>query len=460
LNGARPVGLSFLWPWCALAAVAYGSLLPFGLDTHAYTLASGLGISRLRFADTTGLDIVVNLLLYAPVACLLSMRGLGRGAGRVRSMLLPIAIVTVTSLTVETLQTGVAERVASWWDVLLNTAGAVIGVGVAFVWHGRHRTWNDRLRANPWRAAVIALAVGLFVYHLAPFDFVTSTEALHASFHRARLEWTPGLVDGTRNAAALAQAMATAAWFGLAAWLYAKMRLRRGAEPAVAMLSAIRHGVVLAAVIEILQLFTGSHVFELADITTRSAACIIGGAAAAIFAESLFSKARDVAARNTARFVGLALALAVQVALMLATVRLDHTAVASHATLRAGVLPFESLWRAPACLALANVTGIALAYALLAATVEALLGYVDRRSAGPVVCLCVAGFALFLAVAHALSSQHLLDITEPVIATFAAFAAVQVGQAIRRPWPQLTDVSRRRPIVPGLLPRSLDPLIP
>jgi len=439
LDGARPAGFSFLWPWCALAAVVYGSLLPFGFDTHACALVSGVGISQVRFAQTTGPDIVVNLLLYAPIACLLSMRSLNRKKSRLHTALMPIAIAATTSLAVELLQTGVAERVASWWDVLLNTAGAVIGVGLAHLWHRHRLDWYERLRANPWRAAAISLFAGLFVYHLAPFDFVTSTQALHASFHRAHVEWTPGLVDGTRNGAALARAMAAAAWFGLAAWLYAKMRLRRGTEPAIAMLSAIRHGVVLVTMIEILQLFTGSHVFELADITTRSAACILGGAAAAIFADNPWSTGRDVAARTTARFVGLALALAVQVALMLAVVQLNHPTVASHVTQRAGVLPFESLWRAPACLALANVTGIALAYGLLAATVWALLAYVDRRSAGPVVCLTVAGFALFLAVAHALSSQHLLDITEPVIATFAAFAAVQICQAIRRPALQSSD---------------------
>lgn len=427
--------LSFLWPWYALLAVAYCSLLPLRFDPGVCAAQLGLGISRIAFAATSLTDVVTNLLIYLPVTLLFSLRGLSRGAGRFNAALVPLAIAAGLSLSIETLQSAMPERVASWWDVLLNVTGAAAGVVIAHTLPVRCGAALDRLRRRPWHAIVMALGLALFAYHLIPFDFVTSTEALHASFRRARVELMPGYVHGSRAAAAVLSSFAAAAWFGLAAGLYANMRLRRGAEPVVAMLSGIRHGALLAALIEMLQLFTRSHAFELADIVTRSAAAVIGGTAVAILAEKSRSPSASRAPSEALRLSGLAFMLAVQVALLLGTVGSPGAAIDTSAVRTARVVPFESLWRAPAATAVTNVIDTSLTYGLLAATVALLLGYVDRRSAGPIVCLTVSAFALFVTIAEALLKHSALDVTDPAIATLAAFAVVEL---VHR-WPRQPD---------------------
>jgi hypothetical protein len=72
-----------------------------------------------------------------------------------------------------------------------------------------------KLADRPFTAASSLLTLGLFLYSLAPFDFVTTTDALHASFGRAH--W--GLLDagaeavGASLVVAIAFLLKGAIWF-------------------------------------------------------------------------------------------------------------------------------------------------------------------------------------------------------------------------------------------------------
>ena len=117
---------------------------------------------------------------------------------------------------------------------------------------------------SPFNTATFVLTLALLVYNLAPFDFVTTTRDLHASFGRARI--IP--IRLPDPSAAVVQAthwvgeMQGAAWFLVLGYLLALAGREIGRHPFSAFTSALKQGVGLAGLIEFMQLFTRSHSFD------------------------------------------------------------------------------------------------------------------------------------------------------------------------------------------------------
>jgi hypothetical protein len=195
--------------------------------------------------------------------------------------------------------------------------------------------------------------------------------------------------------------------------------------------------VLLVMLIELLQLFTGSHVFETADIVMRSVLVLLGALSAGMWSNHAVRLDVETARVRQVALVGFA--LAVQVALLLATVQVSFSSMEQNGTAARQLMPFESLWRAPVHLAVTDMITTGLTYGLLAATITLLLATVSRRPTGPMVCLIVSSLAMFVAIARAVTGQASLDVTDAVIATLAAFAAVELlghgGERRRRPAP-------------------------
>ncbi len=83
-------------------------------------------------------DALLNTLMYLPLGCLLGMMAHRRNWRSFTVLLLAIAGV---SLTLETLQLLVPSRFPSIDDVLFNTAGGALGVGVGFWLMARLAAW-------------------------------------------------------------------------------------------------------------------------------------------------------------------------------------------------------------------------------------------------------------------------------------------------------------------------------
>ncbi|MFQ5496166.1 MAG: hypothetical protein ACE5EX_12390, partial [Phycisphaerae bacterium] len=68
-------GISILWPLGMLAAVLYGSWIPFEFNWLALNADDGFGLFQLGFRGTTVEDVVTNLLVYVPVGLTLILCG-------------------------------------------------------------------------------------------------------------------------------------------------------------------------------------------------------------------------------------------------------------------------------------------------------------------------------------------------------------------------------------------------
>jgi VanZ family protein len=285
------------WPAIACSALLlYGSLLPFDINPPALTWADGFGLSRIGFHDASLEDAVVNLLIYLPlglsVAAGISVRRArrtsaeapplekgGLGGGRI---VIAVALSAAFSIAIEAMQTLSPSHVASWTDVALNTLGAAIGallaVGLDARMHSMIRRLAQALTDRPFNTAAFVLTLGLFAYNLAPFDFVTTTRDLHASFGRARI--IP--IRLPDPSAAIVQAthwvgeMQGAAWFLVMGYLLALAGRENGRHPAAAFTSALKQGVGLAGLIEFMQPFTRSHSFDAFSIVLRAIGVAFG----------------------------------------------------------------------------------------------------------------------------------------------------------------------------------------
>lgn len=132
-----------------MAFVAYGSLVPFDFkapwppDTGAFSLALYwlyLAINSPKWWDHATIDLMnnlgessiwgdyaMNLMLYLPIGALLRLRLLRMGRPTWRQIAEPALAVLLLCWAVECMQGMVASRLASYNDIVVNTAGGLIG---------------------------------------------------------------------------------------------------------------------------------------------------------------------------------------------------------------------------------------------------------------------------------------------------------------------------------------------
>lgn len=145
-----------------LLALVYGSLYP-GTGWRS------IGVSGLSFLLDpwprywTWFDLTVNVALYLPLGALLASRTRGAGLRRVAAAVL---LGSAVSLTIETLQGFLPDRVASRADWIANSAGVLVGA-LASRFGPRPPAWSQDHRARHSlsagdRAAGVAL-LGLWI---------------------------------------------------------------------------------------------------------------------------------------------------------------------------------------------------------------------------------------------------------------------------------------------------------
>lgn len=301
VTGMNRVGARALLFW--VMALGVGSLLPLSFDFHSLNLAGAYGLGLIGWPPSPASDVLTNLAIYIPLGGLLVRFLARRGVARPVSSAVAVLTAGVLSTLLEWTQTMIPSRVASWYDVMCNVGGAA---GGAIAWMVASRLGGlgairRRVRAcvakQPMVTAAKAMTVALCVYHLLPFDLVTSTEALRHSLARTRL-WpivglTPIDLDWTRVAV---DGFAYAAQFLFLGLLAAGAQGERGLTPIRSAGRALVQVTAIAFAIEISQVFAVSHALDAVDFL----AAVFGGTAGAGIATGLRWAGRDVTLRAVA----------------------------------------------------------------------------------------------------------------------------------------------------------------
>lgn len=130
------------WFWWVLAGLVAGWLLWMTLRPNQSVAANlaPLTCAYARTATAQGIsthlliDLVGNVVVFAPLGAALALALNGRPTGR--RLLLATLIGAGLSLTIELVQIAIPTRVAQLGDWLLNVAGTIIGASIGTAWRG------------------------------------------------------------------------------------------------------------------------------------------------------------------------------------------------------------------------------------------------------------------------------------------------------------------------------------
>ena len=273
------VGLGWLAAG-VLAMVIVGSLVPFSFDLSLVTGRGRPGLSQFGWPITPAEDLVANFVGYLPVGVLVYLLFISATRRAGSSAMAALALAVAMSTALEWLQTMMPSRIASWMDVCTNGLGAAAGIaGAAVV--AATGTWvpglTRALCPRACAAPVTALACGLLLYHLIPFDFVTSTAALQRSLAQSRLwPFIPGSVGTEAGGLAVIGWLGSGGQFAVLGCLCMMCQAARGLNPG----SSIRWSVwcvgLVAMATETAQLFVASHAFDTLDWLAAMAGGLVG----------------------------------------------------------------------------------------------------------------------------------------------------------------------------------------
>ncbi len=411
--------------WCALAVVgcvALGSLLPLNFDRGPAGWDARFGFSQLVWGESPVSDIAANVCVYLPVGAMLVLLAARGGRATVRCLMLAGVAGLLMSGALEWSQTMLPSRVASWTDVCMNVVGTMAGAMIAAA--GPLTVVRDRLlrgvRAWPVSTAATLLTLGLIVYHLLPFDVVTSSAALWDSLRASRIGFSfldRGVDDWVAWGGYAGQ-------FALLGFLFARGCSERGGTFGESAGAAVMHIAVVALVLEVVQVFVVSHAFDVMD----GAAGVVGGALGVVAATLLAMRARVPSLRAV---LGIVLAGEAAYLLMVSAAPFDlswgHMDMA-----RLNGLPFWSYFVRPFGAAAGTLLQTAVTYGVLATVLWVLLAGTPRSVRVIGVVLGALAVASGCEMLQMLTASRHPDVTDPLVAGCVALA---VGMLEPVAWP-------------------------
>jgi len=424
----------FSWTWTAIISllVLYGSLIPFQFDFGAYRATNGFGVLELAWYSAPLEDLVINVLIYLPLGLCFATGGWHSSLRRCLRLPAALAVGGLVSVLAETLQTGIIGRLASWTDVLLNMSGTGIGAVLAIALRPSAHKVVSRLRtvfaARPCSVIAGGLTIGLFLYHLAPFDFVTGTAELHDAFRRARLYPTAVGVE-TSQKVVLAR-LGTGLWFAALGYFAALARRERGWLRRYAFLGAARQGFTLVVILEGLQLLHKSHTADLNAAIFHGLAVGLGAWIAVYVVDRRTRSTWRQRRRLAVPSLLLSVLLVLQVIYLVGgSIRPAGWSMATIGWSGIRWIPFEAMWRSPMALAALDAAGTMLTYgifgiALAIACRRAGLRHVWKNVTGILLLVAIVGESV-----KAASILGTADVTRPLLTLFAATLAAQVDSA-------------------------------
>ncbi len=451
-QAATPAPLSILWAMAAAGAILYGSLIPFQFDWSVLLSGHGLLLNQLSWVSTTTEDVITNIVVYLPLGLALIWCGLARRANPIVRIAIATCVGTLLSVVAETLQVGLSARVTSLTDVVLNIFGTTLGAMFAVIFSATVLTSPQRLRdalaSRPFATTAWVLTIGLMIYGLAPLNFVTNTAELHESFRQARWSLvTPRSIDlADPPFRALAHEISGAAWFGLLAFVMSLGHRERQRSALSATISAIMHGMTVAILIELLQLFSRVHTFDIASLVLRSSMAVFGAWCAIVAWKLTTLTDLDQRVRDRIRFGALAvLATFEVVVILLFTLRPTLLSLNLGALEPVAWIPFESLWHRPFSIAVAEALQTVATFGALSLTLGIALRYVGFNSPWALAGSVVVVFAGVVELIGCFTLSHSGDATGPVLAVVAVILTKAAYESL---FPQALPALAGRPSTP------------
>ncbi len=393
--------------------ICTGTLVPFRFDLSLAGPDRIFGLADFAVSGSPLSDLIANIVVYAPLGGLIAF-----GIGRRTRLTLGVVGAGLAALTLSTslewAQTTMSARVASWVDVGMNVLGGVLGA-LATVALIQMRSLRGRLacalRDRPFSMAVKLLSVGLIAYHLLPFDFVMTGEALQNSLRGSRLTFgTYGLTAGD-----WVGWVAIVGQFALLGGLCFLSGPERRVPVRAAVLGGIAHVAILAIAIEILQVFSQSHTMDVRD----AFAGVVGG----VVGVTLIVVLPMVVRRPWGR-VAVGLFIVGQVTLLLASGLSPFEFRRPVLSWSSEMFPFWAEFHRPFGAAAAYMIETASAYGLLAVAIWMITQGWSLKMRKLFVLAAVPTAALLCEVAQLFVAGRYATLTAPVIALCIAMVCV------------------------------------
>ena len=256
------------------------------------------------------------------------------------------------------------------------------------------------------------LTAGLVVYHLLPFDFVTSSTALWASLRESRTLPLQRTIDPETWVGCAGYA----GQFAILGCLCVLGCTGRGRRLGSSVGRAFVHVGVVALIIEALQLFVVSHTFDVLDLSAGALGGLFGATAAGFVTVGRVAPSwRGV----------LGVLLAGQVAYLwiqsaapfdLSWDHIDPSRIIS--------LPFWGYFLRPFGNAVAAILETAITFAVLSGIVWFVLTGLSVRVRAAAVLITAVGVSSVCEGLQMLTASHYADVTNPLVAFLAAVAIV------------------------------------
>ncbi|MEO6423761.1 MAG: VanZ family protein [Candidatus Nitrotoga sp.] len=252
--------------------VIYGSLVP--LNFRPYSLQEAFeAFSKIRYLDLkigNRADLVANIMLFIPLAffwsgVLWSARGL---VVRVLIALWVFIACFGLSVAIEFVQLFFPPRTVSLNDIFAESIGAVVGVIAWYIFGRRLSEW-----LAGWRSARGSPALSsrllylyifvLFTYNLLPLDLTISPVEVFHKWREGRVVLIPFSFVFTNQAEA---------WYGLLtdALIWTPVAFLWCLSPPTVRLKPLIAVILIATLLEFLQLFVYSRVSDTTDIITAA----------------------------------------------------------------------------------------------------------------------------------------------------------------------------------------------
>ena len=290
------------WHWgvaaflCA-AGLIYGSLLPFDFHSLSFTEAwrSFQSLRAEGPASSSSQDFAVNVLIAIPLSFSLMGALLLRRDGTLAlfaGTCLTLVICFLVSCTVEFAQFWIFARVSSFRDIAAQVCGASVGVliwvsaGEAISRQLEHFVQN-REPASRVVWLLNAYVIGVVIWSLLPFDFITDIGEIGRKYRDGRIEIVPftypfptALKFWFAIGGQAALLIPVGVW-SVIAWVPRKSAIRSSWTALAFCLSA-------NVAVELAQLLVKSRYTSSTDMLTGTLGCAVG-----IWAVHLWKSQRD-----------------------------------------------------------------------------------------------------------------------------------------------------------------------
>lgn len=249
-----------------LAFVVYGSLVPFYFAWRPYddAVAAFAAIPFLQLGIGSRADWVANLLLFIPLTFLASL-AFNQGNGAIRFILAILIILAgfALAVSVEFVQLYFPNRTVSQNDILAEGLGGMLGVISHSLWGKQIGGWIEALwQAENRQDRVIRLQHAylflLLTFNVLPLDLTLSPAELYHKWQQGRIILLPlGGLKGSWVDILYELGTDALIWVPVGLlWTLGGLNLA----------TAIWRGLIVALVIEILQLFVYSRITDVTDV--------------------------------------------------------------------------------------------------------------------------------------------------------------------------------------------------